>query len=135
VTSGDFFWSMFWICLVFIPLLCIWLFSIADVFIRDMNGWFKAFWLAAIIFFPFVGTLIYLIVRPGKPRYSYAYGVPHTATADPGPSVVSPPVEQLRMLSALHDDGKLTDAEFASAKARVVGPTTSTAPASNPAAA
>jgi Phospholipase_D-nuclease N-terminal len=136
VTSGDFFWSMFWVCLVFVPLLCVWMFSIFDVFTRQMSGWAKAAWLVAIVFLPFVGTLLYLILRPGKPASSYyAYGYAPRPVYAPEPAMLSAPVEQLRMLSTLHDDGKLTDAEFESAKARIVGPTTGPASASNPAAA
>src|SRR4030095_708478 len=62
---------MFWVCLVFVPLLCVWMFSIFAVFTRQMSGWAKAAWLVAIVFLPFVGTLLYLILRPGKPASSY----------------------------------------------------------------
>jgi hypothetical protein len=150
VTFGDFFWGMFWVCLVFIPLLCVWMFSMFDIFTREMSGWAKAFWLCAVVFLPFVGTLIYLIVRPGKPRsaapqyaynygtgytygagYPYGYGYPYGAVVPVGPEAVppqsvqaapAPSPDQLSMLNRLHDDGKLTDAEFASAKARLSAP-------------
>lgn len=41
--------------------------------------------------------------------------------APPAPAPVSDPIAQLKELAALHDAGTLTDEEFASAKAKVLG--------------
>ena len=132
------FWPMFWIGLIFIPLLCVWMCSIFSVFTREMSGWLKALWLVAIIFLPFIGTLLYLIVSPGKRGMSESwwsgdgnwlawgeYNRPVVPEEDqPGPVRVAAarPVDELQMLTQLHDAGKLTDAEFASAKARFAAP-------------
>lgn len=59
------FWDVFWLLLIFIPMLLIWAFALIDVFRRDdLPGWQMALWVLAIIVFPFVGTLVYLIFRP-----------------------------------------------------------------------
>jgi Short C-terminal domain len=39
----------------------------------------------------------------------------------PGPSASSPMIDQLNQLASLHQQGALTDDEFAAAKARLIG--------------
>ena len=59
------FWDVFWILLIFIPLLLVWAFALVDIFKRDdLAGWQVALWVLCVIFLPFIGTLIYLIFRP-----------------------------------------------------------------------
>jgi hypothetical protein len=47
------------------------------------------------------------------PQQEQAYAQPAPAAADP--------IEQLRQLGQLHDQGVLTDAEFAAQKAKILG--------------
>jgi hypothetical protein len=116
------FWNFFWLLLIYIPLLLVWGFALVDIFRRDdMSGWLKALWVACVILVPFLGTLIYLLFRPAG------------ATAEERKAIdqnsrdfverYSPPntAEQLRTLADLHDRGKLSDAEFAAEKSRVLG--------------
>jgi hypothetical protein len=116
------FWDVFWLLLIFIPLLLIWGFALVDIFRRDdISGWLKALWIIVVILAPFFGTLIYLIFRrPG--------GTPEERQAMDRASrefvqKYSPDgsAQQLAMLADLHDRGKLTDTEFAEEKARVLG--------------
>jgi len=66
------FWDVMLLFFVWIPLLMLWFFCIADVFRRhDIGGGAKALWLVAIIIFPWIGCLVYLIARPSDP---VAYG-------------------------------------------------------------
>src|SRR4026209_1501105 len=59
------FWESFFLFLIFVPLAMIWAFALLDIFRRDdIGGGSKALWVATVIILPFVGTLIYLIVRP-----------------------------------------------------------------------
>jgi Phospholipase_D-nuclease N-terminal len=59
------FWDVFWLLLIFIPLLLVWAFALIDIFKRDdMEGWQAALWALCVIVFPFIGTLVYLIFRP-----------------------------------------------------------------------
>lgn len=63
--DGLGFWDVFWLLLIFIPLLLIWSFALADIFRReDLNGWLRAFWVIIVVLIPFFGTLIYLLFRP-----------------------------------------------------------------------
>lgn len=56
---------MFWLLLIFIPLLLMWVFAFIDIFKRtDLEGWQTALWALCVIVFPFIGTLVYLIFRP-----------------------------------------------------------------------
>lgn len=116
------FWDVFWLLLIFIPLLMIWGFALVDIFRRDdISGGVKALWIIAVILLPFLGTLIYLIFRqPGATaverqqmdeasrQFVQKYAPDNTAA-------------QLTTLSDLHDRGKLSDEEFAAEKARVLG--------------
>ncbi|MBB5871825.1 hypothetical protein F4553_005204 [Allocatelliglobosispora scoriae] len=116
------FWDVFWLLLIFIPLLMIWGFALVDIFRRDdISGWMKALWIVAVILMPFLGTLIYLIFRqPG------ATAMERTQMDEASRDFVQKyapdnTAQQLSTLSDLHDRGKLTDDEFATEKARVLG--------------
>jgi hypothetical protein len=132
--EGLDFWEVFWLLIIFIPLLLIWGFAIVDIFRRDdMNGWLKALWVVIVFLMPFFGTLIYLLFRrPG--------GTPQERMAMDEASrefvqkyAPDNRTQQLSVLADLHDRGKLTDAEFAAEKARVTAastPNVSSAPTS-----
>ena len=69
-------WNVIWVfvtAFIFIAYL-IALFSIvSDLFRdRDLKGWWKALWLFALIFVPFITSLVYLIAR-GKGMADRAY--------------------------------------------------------------
>jgi hypothetical protein len=49
-----------------------------------------------------------------------SYGPPPTAYAEPEPQPAADPIEQLKELGALHQQGILTDEEFAAQKARIL---------------
>jgi hypothetical protein len=109
------FWNALWVLFIVIPLFLIWLFSLLDVFSRDdLSGLLKVVWTLAILFLPFVGTCVYLIVRPAGGMETPWYGRPGTRT--PGTAA-----EQLETLARLHDQGKLTDVEYAVAKSNALG--------------
>jgi Phospholipase_D-nuclease N-terminal len=98
----------------------------ADLF-RDheMSGWGKAAWVLFLIFVPFLAALIYLIARGSGMRERAlaqqqeaqkqldAY-VRQTAGGGSG-------TDELTKLAKLHDEHKLSDEEFARAKAKIVG--------------
>ena len=119
------FWNLFFLLLIFIPALLVWAFAVFDIFRRvDISGGMKAVWLAVVIFLPFLGTIVYLIVRPvgasGDDRVGPQPPSAETvARYQPGASAR---VEELRVLSDLHDRGKLSDEEFAAEKSRLMNP-------------
>jgi hypothetical protein len=94
VGLGDLLWTALW---VFMLVLIIWVFIaiVSDLF-RDheVSGWAKAAWVVALIVFPLVGSLAYLIVRgrvwpSARWLSSGSPGTSSTATsAPPRPRVV-----------------------------------------------
>ena len=61
--TGQVFWSLLWFALIFL-----WIYSAVVVFgdifrSGDLAGWAKALWAVAVFFFPFLGVVLYLIVR------------------------------------------------------------------------
>jgi hypothetical protein len=112
------FWETFFLFLLFLPLAMVWAFALIDIFRRDdIGGGSKALWVACVIVLPFLGTLIYLIMRkPGAtPQERELLGAPSRAGS------AANGVTALSQLADLHDRGKLTDSEFAAEKARLLG--------------
>ena len=106
------FWNTFFLLLIYIPLIMVWGFAVLDIFRRDdIHGGSKALWLVVVIF---------LIMRqPGstpEERQALADAQRDYVAQAPAGS----PVEQIKVLSDLHDRGKLTDSEFESEKARIL---------------
>ena len=59
------FWNWFFIFAIFIPLTIAWVYTAVDIFQRpDQSGVAKFLWLLLILFLPFLGMLIYFLVRP-----------------------------------------------------------------------
>jgi len=116
------FWNFFWLLLIYIPLLLLWGFALVDIFRRDdLSGWLKALWVVCVILVPFFGTLIYLLFRPAGATAEERKAIDESNrdfVQQYSPSNTS---EQLRTLADLHDRGKLSDAEFAAEKSRVLG--------------
>jgi hypothetical protein len=123
--TGQVFWSILWFFLFFVWIMMI--FSIFGDIIRseDIGGVAKALWSIFIIFLPFLGIFAYLIIRGGKmgERQMQAARAQEAAvqdyirtTAGGGTSAA----DQLAKLADLHTAGKIDDAEYAAAKAKVV---------------
>lgn len=80
------FWDIMLLFFVWIPLVLLWCYSTVDIFRRrDLPGWGKALWILAVVFFPWVGILAYLIVRPWEEDL---YSAPYR---DVGGMTASPP--------------------------------------------
>jgi len=127
VDLGDLIWTTIWI---FFLIMFIWVFIVivSDLF-RDheLSGWAKAAWVVALIIFPLIGSLIYLIARgEGMARRSTAQQQQARAEFDSyvrstAASTGTGPVDDLTRLADLRNSGTITDAEFESMKSRVVG--------------
>jgi hypothetical protein len=122
--TGQVFWSILWFFLFFVWILMI--FTIFGDIIRsqDMGGVAKAIWSIFIIFLPFLGIFAYLIVRGGSmhERQIAAAKAQDAAMQDYIRSAAgTSPADELAKLADLHAAGKLDDAEYAAAKAKVVG--------------
>lgn len=119
-------WDVLWILFIVIPMVMLWGFALVDLFQRhDISGWAKAAWLFGIIFFPIIGTLVYVLFRPRYIDESYFDRRAANQTAGDWDQRMAPPsssrAEQLSVLSQLHDSGKLTDSEYSAEKSRVLG--------------
>jgi hypothetical protein len=127
VDLGDLIWTTIWI---FFLILFIWVFImiISDLF-RDhkLSGWAKAIWVVALIIFPLFGSLVYLIARGGGMAERSAAQQRHAraefddyirSTAASGGTGAA---DELTRLAELRDRGTITEAEFQTMKARVVG--------------
>ena len=116
------FWDFFFLMLIWIPLLMLWGFSLLDVFRRDdLPGWSKALWVVVIILVPYLGVIVYLILRRhgATPEEREQPGMTYRQFERVSPSGATP-AEQLKMIADLHEAGKLTDAEFAAQKAKIL---------------
>jgi ABC-type multidrug transport system fused ATPase/permease subunit len=129
VGLAELLWTTLWIFFLF---MFIWVFVIliTDIF-RDheLSGWAKALWILLLIIFPLIGSLIYIIVRgPGMAerrakeasaaKAQFDAYVREAAASSPGGGG---PADDISRLAALRDSGTITEEEFQSMKARVVG--------------
>jgi hypothetical protein len=118
------FWNWFFILLIFIPLTMLWAFALVDVFVQQsFSGVMKALWVIVIIAFPWIGTLVYLIVRPKDSGWwTRGSGVvpEHENVTSATQYTTDSATAELATLAGLHDRGKLTDEEYDAAKRRVI---------------
>jgi len=116
------FWETFFLFLVFLPLAMMWGFALIDIFRRDdLGGFSKALWVTCVIIVPFFGTLIYLIARPTGATREERQMIDEANRDFVARYSPANDVSELSALADLHDRGKLTDNEFATEKARLLG--------------
>ncbi|KZM34743.1 SHOCT domain-containing protein [Oerskovia enterophila] len=121
----DFFWLLIW-SFVFIAYLMV-LFQILGDLFRDhtLNGWWKALWIIALVIFPFLTALIYVIARgKGMTERQLAAASAAKAQADSYIREVATggqsPTDQIATAKSLLDAGTITPDEFASLKAKAL---------------
>ena len=122
---GQLLWSMLWF---FMFVIWIWMVVVifSDIFrSEDLSGGSKALWSIFIIFLPFLGIFAYLIARGGKMSERAATAAQDANAATQAyirdAAAVSTDADQLAKLADLHSAGKLDDAEYATAKAKIIG--------------
>jgi hypothetical protein len=121
--TGQVLWSIFWFFLFFVWIMLV--FQVfGDIIRSDMSGMSKAIWSVFIIFVPYLGIFMYLIVNGSAmgERNVQAAQQQEAAVQDyirsaAGSSSAS---DQLASLADLHSSGKLSDEEYAAAKSRVI---------------
>ena len=120
--------NLFWTMLELF-LWVLWFFLLFRVIIdifrsHDLGGWGKALWLIFVIVLPFLGVFVYLIAAAarwdnemrdsptgGRGDRSYIQSAAGTSTSN---------AEELTKLAGLRDQGVITDAEFATQKAKLL---------------
>jgi hypothetical protein len=122
---GQLVWSMLWFFM-----FVIWIWMIITIFSdvvrsEDLSGWGKAIWSFFIIFLPFLGIFAYLIARGGGMAERSAKATQDANQATYAyirdAAAVSTDADQLARLADLHASGKISDAEYATSKAKVIG--------------
>ena len=119
----DVIWWFFWVY-VFIAYLMVLFSIVADIF-RDhaLNGWAKALWVIFLVFFPFLGALVYLIAR-GRgmaERSGRMQQQAQSETDDYIRSVASTSsADEIAKAKALLDAGTITQSEFDLLKSKAV---------------
>ena len=123
--TGQVFWSMLWFFLFFIWIwLLISLFG--DIFrSADLSGGAKAMWTIFIIILPFLGVLVYLIVRGNSMqeralqdaanREQQFRGYVQSVAGSGGGAA-----DEIAKLADLRDKGVISAAEFEAAKAKAL---------------
>ncbi|MYX17896.1 SHOCT domain-containing protein [Streptomyces sp. SID8374] len=108
------------------------LFKVVTDLFRDhtLNGWAKAGWLIFVILLPYLGVLIYLIVRGRSMHERDAKAVKDSEAAfrqyvreaanSGGPSGSTSHVSDLAKLAELKDKGALNAEEYERAKAKLL---------------
>ena len=90
----------------------------------DLSNWGKAMWMLFIIIVPYIGVIAYLLIR-GHTMHEHREQDHAKAEAfhrfEAGGGASAGQVGDLAKLAELHDRGKLTDAEFEQAKAKLLG--------------
>ncbi|MDA0184510.1 PLDc N-terminal domain-containing protein [Solirubrobacter phytolaccae] len=119
----NIFWSMilffFWIAWIWVLVGII-----GDVFRRDdASGWVKALWVFFLIFIPFAGVLAYLIVNgEGMGKRGLERAQERQAQLAPylEASGTGGPAHEIEKGKSLLDSGAITEAEFATLKAKAL---------------
>jgi hypothetical protein len=119
------FWTMLW-WFIWIAWIVLLFRVISDIFrSQDLGGWGKALWSIFVILVPWLGVLVYLIARGS----SMAARDHHVAQAQDEAfrsyvqdvaATGGGTADELTKLAGLHDQGVLTDAEFAQQKAKLL---------------
>ena len=118
MTLWDFFMYMLAFYLFF---MVIWMFIsvFADIFRRDnLSGWGKAGWILLIFILPFLGILIYVIVRPKNTEQDQRMMA--EAKAQQARLAGGSSVDDIAKAKELLDKGAISQAEFDAIKAKAL---------------
>lgn len=121
------FWDIIWwflLAFVFISYLFALFAIVGDLFRdRQLNGWWKAVWIAFLIFVPFLTVLVYLIARgSGMAERSDAEAANVRSAADAYIQQVvgTSPSDEIAKARALLDSGTITAGEYEAIKAKAL---------------
>lgn len=123
--TGQVLWSIVWFSLFF---MWIWLVIsvLGSIFTSpDLSGGAKAMWTIGVIVLPYLGVFMYLIVRGDAMAENAAASA--AAQDDAMRSYIrdaaggTGTADELSRIADLHASGSLDDAEYAAAKANILG--------------
>lgn len=119
-------WNALWVVFVtflFINVLMLLFSVIADLFRdRELSGGAKAVWAIALIMFPLLGVLVYLVVRGGgmTQRSVQAEQQAKDSVDAYIRNVAAGPATELERASALLAAGHINEQEYAQLKAKIL---------------
>jgi flagellar biosynthesis/type III secretory pathway M-ring protein FliF/YscJ len=117
--STDNFWTGFLLLLIWIPMVMLWVFTLMDLFRRDMNGWLVALWIFLIVFLPLIGVFAYWITRPFT-LTEKDVETQKEAMEDYEQLKAAQETDQLFKLQQLKEKGVLSDEQFEKKKAKLL---------------
>ena len=120
--------DIFWSILIFFGLF-IWIYLIISIFAdifrsHDIGGFAKAMWVLFVLVIPLFGVLIYLIARGhGMAQRNVKQVQTEQRALDDyvRQTAGGSPADELAKLAKLHEKGKISDEDFAKAKAKIIG--------------
>ena len=116
---GEF---LLWCLWIFLFVVWFWLLItvFADLFRRhDISGWLKVVWFLFVLVFPFLGILVYLISQSKGMAERNVAAV--KAQEDQLRQMAASPADELLKLDQLKASGSISDEEYQTMRARVVG--------------
>lgn len=119
----DFLWLIF-VSFLFVAYLIVMFQIITDLFRdKEAKGWHKAIWIVALIIFPLITSVIYLIVRGGGMAQRQAAYVQQAKTdTDAYIRNVAgrTPAQEIADAKSLLDAGTINQAEYEQIKAKAL---------------
>jgi Phospholipase_D-nuclease N-terminal len=115
---GDALWAML---IFFFWFMAIWIFIaiFGDIFRRnDLSGWAKAGWIVLLFVIPFLGALIYTIVRPKMTEQDREM-IEQAQEAQRRIAGYSS-ADEIAKLAKLRDEGKITAEEYEDLKRKAM---------------
>lgn len=117
---GDFMLGVLWI---FFFVIWVWLLIMvfSDIFRRhDVGGGVKTLWVLFVLVAPYLGAFIYLISQ-GRSMAERNVELQQAQMDQLRQEMSYSTADELQKLDALHEQGKLSDEEFARLRAKVLG--------------
>ena len=121
----DVFWTMLWFFAFFIWIYLL-IMVLSDIFRSDdLSGWGKALWTIFVIILPLIGVLAYLIARGDSMQKRRAQAAEAARKQNEeyirqAAGTSTSAATELSKLVELRDSGKISDAEFQSAKSKIL---------------
>jgi hypothetical protein len=123
ITFGDILLLVFE---MFLFIVWVWILFriITDLFRdHDMSGWAKGLWIVLLVFIPYITALVYLIINGSDMRERQLRAqaeAKHAADDYIRSAAHVSPADELHKLHELVEKGALTDAEYETAKAKLL---------------
>ena len=132
VLADDFGAGQVFVDLLMFVLFVIWIWLLIVVFSdlfrsHDLSGWAKAAWVIGIVILPYLGVLLYLIVRGSKmaqhvQQAAAAQDAEARAYIQQAAGTSGSAADEIQRLADLKSQGVISDAEFEAGKAKALAP-------------